>query len=196
MIGSTKRHLLPALTLSVFSVAQPAAAQETGGAFADISVGIDITANINHDTLHEYWDAGPGFELSFDTPFYFGRAELGAQYQHFTAKEQAQPDFESLFAYLGWGYDWAMSPKLGWYNGLRAGSFIQRYDISGSEKHEQELGLSLVSRFRLSLGAGWNVDVSARYREVFTHERIRLFYIAGGISRSFKSPRWLKEFLD
>jgi hypothetical protein len=196
MIELTKRSLLPALAASALGLAQPVAAQEPGGAFADISVGLGIAANVNRTTLHEYWDAGPGLELTFDTPFYLGSAELGAQYERFAAKEQPQPDFQSLFAFLGWGYDWAATTRLSWYNGLRAGSFVQLYDISSSEKFEQELGLSLVSRLRISLGVGWNLDISARYREIFTHERIGLFYVAGGISRTFKSPRWLREFLD
>ncbi|MGD2216900.1 MAG: hypothetical protein PVJ64_09090, partial [Gemmatimonadales bacterium] len=138
----------------------------------------------------------PGAELAAETPFHFGTVEAGLHYGTFDGIEPAQPDFDSFFLFLGWGYDWSMTSRLSWYNGLRLGSMLMGFDAQPRGLSEQEFGTGLGSRLRYEIAAGWSLDLSARYRVVFTHERLRLFFIAGGIGRSFKTPRWLKEFLQ
>ena len=69
------------------------------------------------------------------------------------------------------------------------------FDITGLNKDEQELGLGIHSRIAYPLGSSWSLDVSARYTVMYTHERIRLFDLAAGVSRSFGMPGWLKDFL-
>jgi hypothetical protein len=187
----TKRavRLLALSTCAAFWTAPAAGAQQTSPAFDTLSIGVRVVANVNRNTFHRYWDPHPGV-------VYLGRIEAGLHYASFSATRPEQPDFRSWFPYLGWGYDWPVAPRLSWYNGIRVGDFLMSYDIPGDNKTEQELGVTLNSGFSYAILRGWSLDVSVRYRVVFTHERLRHIYIAAGLRRSLKTPRWLREFLD
>ncbi len=173
-----------------------AAAQDRRRAFDTLSVAIRVAANVNRDTFHRFWDPDPGVELAFQTPFRFGEVELGVHYASFRAKSAEQPDFRAFFPYLGWGYEAALAPRLRWHNGVRAGTFLMTFDIGGVNRTEQELGLGLQTRLSYQVGGAWSVDVSARYRAVFTRERLHYVFLAAGLERAFPMPRWLREFLD
>lgn len=195
---TTKRavRLLALSSCATFWTAPAAGAQQTSPAFDTLSIGVRVVANVNRNTFHRYWDPGPGVELNFETPFYLGRIEAGLHYGGFSARRPEQPDFRSLFPYLGWGYDWRVGARVSWYNGIRVGDFLMNYDIPGDNTFEQELGVALNSRLSCVIVPEWSLDVSVRYRVVFTHERLRHIYIAAGLRRSLRTPRWLREFLD
>ena len=188
--------LVAGLVCAEFSAVPGAVAQHSNAAFDTLNVAVRIVVNINRNTFHRYWDPDPGVELSFETPFYFGRIEAGLHYANFNAQRAEQPDFRSFFPYLGWGLDCRVVRRLSWYNGVRVGNFLMSFDVAGDNQTEQELGVALNSRLAYSMLDGWSFDVSVRYRVVFTHERMRHVYIAAGLSRSLTTPRWLKEFLD
>ena len=114
----------------------------------------------------------------------------------FKALASEQPDFTSLYIYLGWGYELALYRRLSWYNGFRIGSFLMRFDVTSGNKTEQELALALNTGLRYPIAGRWSAALSTRYQVVYTHERIQLVYITAGLGRSFGMPRWLKEFLD
>ncbi|UCC49452.1 MAG: hypothetical protein JSV41_04590 [Gemmatimonadota bacterium] len=188
--------LLASMACATFSALPAAIAQEAGAAFDTLSIGVRVVANVNHNTFHRYWDPHAGVEVNVATPFYLGRIEAGLHYASFSATRPEQPDFRSWFPYLGWGYDWPVATRLSWYNGIRVGDYLMSYDIPGDNKTEQELGVSLNSDLGFAILPSWSLDVSVRYRVVFTHERLRHIYIAAGLRRSLRTPRWLREFLD
>ncbi|KPK82056.1 MAG: hypothetical protein AMS25_04035 [Gemmatimonas sp. SM23_52] len=188
--------LVAGLACAEFSAVPGAAAQHSSAAFDTLTVAVRIVINVNRTTFHRYWDPDPGVELNFETPFYFGRVEAGLHYANFNAERPEQPDFQTLFPYLGWGFDWPVASRLSWYSGIRAGSLFMDFDAPGSHAREQELAVALNSRLRYRPLAAWSLDASVRYRVVFTHERLRHVYIAAGLSRSLTMPRWLREFLD
>ncbi len=173
-----------------------ASAQERRPAFDTLAVHVRVVANVNRGTFHRFWDPDPGVELAFQTPFRFGEVELGVHYSSFQGKTPDQPDFRAVFPYLGWGYEASLAPRLNWYNGIRAGTFLMTFDIAGANSTEQELGLGLQTRLSYRVGGAWSIDVSARYRAVFTHERVHYVFLAAGVGRAFPTPGWLREFLD
>ncbi len=195
-----ERRTLSLIALSIL-VLLPAthgtsSAQESARAFDTLTVQLRATVNVNRNTFHRYWDPGPGLEFNVQTPLNIGKLEAGLHYSGFDGKRAEQPDFNAFFPYLGWGYDAALSNRVSWYNGVRAGSFFMRFDIDEENRTEQELGLGLVSLLSYRLGGAWSLDVSARYRVVFTHERLRFVYLAVGLGRAFAAPAWLKDLLE
>ncbi len=70
------------------------------------------------------------------------------------------------------------------------------FDISRNNRTEQELGVGLVSRLSYRVGGAWTLDVSGRYHVVFTHERLRLVFLAAGLGRAFDTPDWLKALFE
>ncbi len=171
-------------------------AQELARDFDTLTVQLRAVANINHNTFHRFWDPGPGLELNVQAPLNVGKIEAGVHYAGFNAKTAEQPDFEAFFPYLGWGYDARLSSRFSWYNGIRAGSLLMRFDIDADNPTEQELGLGLVSLLSYRLSGAWSIDVSTRYRVVFTHERLRLVFFAAGLGRDFAAPAWLKSLFE
>jgi hypothetical protein len=184
------------LSAAIAATSKPAMAQEAAGAFDTLSVQIRLLASVNRSTFQRYWDPGPAVEVNLQTPFYLGAIEAGVQYASFSANSPEQPDFKALNPYIGWGLVWQIKGLASWYNGARAGSFLMRFEDSIGNRTEQELSLALNSLVALALDKTWAVELTARYRVVFTHERLYLFHIGIGLSRSFASPRWLEEFLD
>lgn len=171
-------------------------AQQASAAFDTLTVQLRAVVNVNRNSFHRFWDPEPGLELNLQTPFNFGMLEAGLHYAGFDAKTPDQPDFRAFFLYLGWGYDAALSNRFSLYNGLRAGSFITRFDIGGNNRTEQELGVGVVSRLSYRVGGAWSVDVSGSYRVVFTRERLRLVFLAAGLGREFDTPDWLKALFE
>lgn len=192
------RNRVAFLLASCLALLAPAAAiaQQGTGTFDFLRLDLGLVANVNRNALHDYWSPEPGVELDIETPFYLGLVELGIQYASFDARQAEQPDFISLFPFLGWGLELPLSEQLKWYNGGRIGSFLMRFDTPGAGGHEQELAMALASRVRFAVGDAWSLHLAAHYQLVFTRERMRLLYITAGFSRSFTTPRWLKEFLD
>ncbi len=188
--------LVIACSAVLLAAPRTSAGQQAAQAFETLRLDLNLVANVNRNTFHEYWSPDPGVELNVAVPFYFGTLEAGFHYASFDGKAPEQPDFVSLFPYVGWSYDWRLAPRLDLDTGMRLGSLFTRFERGGETLTEQEFGIGLGSRFRYAVAGAWSVDLAAEYRVLFTHERMRLLFIAGGISRSFTTPRWLREFLE
>lgn len=193
----TDRRATALLAIAVAATqATTLAAQPPGSAFDTLTIAANAVANVNRNDLHDYWEPRPGVEIQATTPFYLGTAEAGLHYAGFDAKASEQPDFSTLFIFLGWGYEWPIAQRFGWYNGIRAGTSLMLFDLPNELSEEQELGLALNSQLRYRFAGAWSLVFAARYRTVFTDERLRFVFVAVGVRRSFGMPRWLKDFLD
>lgn len=169
---------------------------QPGEPFDTVNASLRVSANVNRTRFHDFWEPAAGFELGFDTPFYLGSVEAGIHYNGFTANGPEQPDFRSLFPFFGWGLEAPIGNRLRWYNGLRIGSFLMFFDEVEVNDDEQEMALALNSRARFRVSTTWSIEAGARYREVFTHRRLRHVFLAVGLTRSIASPGWLRELLE
>lgn len=190
------RALVAVAAFALLGLLAPPSHAQSREPFDTLSVALRISANINRTSFHEFWDPGAGIELGFDTPFYLGFVEVGAHYNAFSAREPDQPDFKSVFPFFGWGIDAPIGAEMHWYAGSRIGSFIMYFDTEEVNQKEQELALALGSHLRYRLSPDWSLEVGSRYREVFTHRRLRYVFLTVGIARSMASPGWLREFLE
>ena len=172
------------------------AAVPANGAFDSLAVALRMSANVNRNTFHEFWDPRAGLELEVATPFYVGTAEAGLHVTRFSGAGVEQPDFSAWFPYLGWGLAWSPHPRLRWRNGARVGMSFMRFDEVASNRDERELGVELASRLAVTVSGPWAVDVGARYQVVFTRERLRLLFLTAGARYALPMPSWLKEFLS
>lgn len=175
--------------------AQSATGNRSGGAFDSLSFALRVTANVNRNTFHEFWDPAPGLELEASTPFYLGAVEMGAHYTTFTGLTEAQPDFKAVFPYLGWGLGWSFGRRITWHNSARVGISFQTFEGIPGNNTERELGVDVGSRLTVGVLGPWAVDLAGRYQVVFTHERLRWLLISAGARGTFTTPSWLKDFL-
>ena len=167
----------------------------TGVAFDSLSFALRVTANVNRNTFHRFWDPEPGVELEASTPFYLGAAEVGIHYTRFTASTDAQPDFKAVFPYLGWGLGSSLGRRITWHNSARVGISFMTFDGVPGNNTERELGVDVGSRVTVGVGGPWAMDLAARYQVVFTHERLRWLLLSAGARGTFTTPGWLKDFL-
>jgi hypothetical protein len=195
-MADTRAPTLLAFAVAFAVQATALEAQQSRAAFDTLTIAINAVANVNRNIFHDYWEPRPGLEIQFATPFYLGVGEAGVHYAGFAGRGPEQPDFATLFVYVGWGYEWPIAQRIAWYNGLRAGTLIMVFDLPEELSEEQELGLALNSQLRYRFAGAWALSLAARYRIVFTRERLKYAFLAAGVSRSFGTPRWLWEFLN
>lgn len=184
------------ILLSVGPSAGRLAGQEAEGAFRTLGIGLRGVANVNRTDLHELWSPELGVELGVETEFYLGRVEAGLLYTRFDARQAPQPDFSTLYPFVGWGVSLPLPRGVVWSAGGRIGSYLFSFETSGPNLDEQELALGLVSTLSFPLGDAWTVDASLHYSQIFTHHRIRLLYLAAGVRRSFDLPGWVSGLLQ
>lgn len=176
-------------------------AQNSNSAFETLSLGVNYQSNINRNDFHRYWLSDGGIEGYFSTPFYFGDTQFGITYMSFSAKSDAQPDFNSLLFYLQWGYKFDLPLNSSLALNASIGLFQMNFDdsdlyVDPGLLSERELTISLNATMSYSFLKDWYLNLHLNYLDVFTYKKIQLINLGLGISKTFSSPQWLKDFFN
>lgn len=196
-----KRHnIIPLIQICIFFIftIQNAFSQNSHNAFSYTKINFNIVINKSTDELNRLWLPQKGLEGSIEMPFYYGNILAGMRYLPYKEKEPYYHDFSTFYYFVGWGKEISLPLKIKWYNGFKVGGFVMEFHIdslSAYKRDETELSAGFNSRISLELINNLFLDIAADYDAVFTHKRIEMFLISGGISYSFKTPDWFKEFL-
>jgi len=183
------------LVLSFF----PASSHGSGTANYDsLEVGVHYIENVNYNGFHDFWRHGRGAGVFAVMPVYPGDVQGGVRFLSFGRKPDGVPGFKSVFVYLGLGKKWTLVPWLGLYTGIDVGSEQMLFDerVEGGNSIESEFAVNFGARLSPALRDNWALNISGNYEVVFTHKPIHLVVITVGVSRSFTTPRWVKEFLQ
>ncbi|HEY7750721.1 MAG TPA: hypothetical protein VH917_00395 [Ignavibacteriaceae bacterium] len=171
-------------------------------AFETFSFGGSYVSNVNEETLHNYWSSGSGFEGYFATPFFIGNFQVGLTYLPFEGKTESYPDFNSYLIYVQWGYRFYLphnfSLSVDALTGIDQLDFDESAEaiISEGEIAEREIAIGLSSTISFEIVPTWNLNFLTSYQRIYTKERIDLINLSIGLSKSFDSPEWLKDFLE
>lgn len=187
------------LLLGALASAPGRAQQQPATPFETIGLTLSVVDNVNRNRFHDYWSPNVGAELAAETPFYLGHIELGIEQVGFDARRPDVPGYRARYVFIGWGADVAPAAALRWRFGARLGNYGMRFDdesLPAYRRGESELGTDLATRLAWRVAPAWQLSVSGRYRVVLTEPRIRHAYLAAGVTRTFDSPRWLRDFLD
>jgi hypothetical protein len=153
-----------------------------------------------HDASEPYFDPGRGLEFAVATAFHAGSLEAGVSHHPTEARSGALPDYGTWFAFLGWGGELRLGPRVHAGLGVRPGVAFFRFRrstaFSGSGRSESELALGAGATLRVDVGAGWSVGLAARERRILTHERLEQHVFAAELSRAFETPAWLRAVLE
>ena len=188
-------HLLGCLLLG----SQPLPAQQRIAPFETVGVSLSLLSNVNRNSFHDVWRSGTGAELSLSSPFYAGTVEAGLDQLSFDARFADVPGFRSRFYFLGWRLGIVRRRSIRWHAGARLGSFTMRFDadsLPDYRRSENELGTELASQVGWLPVPSWELSFSGRYRTILTEPRIRHVNLAVSLTRDFRTPRWLRDFLD
>jgi hypothetical protein len=198
-----RRHTYPTLFICLLlaflifpALIYPAAA--SGAPRPDsLEIGIHYTENVGSNGFHAFWRHGRGAGVFVAMPVHSVDVQGGVRALSFGRKPDGVPGFHSFFVYLGLGKKWTLTPWLGLYSGIDVGSEQMLFDVGveGGNSLESEFAVNIGARLIPALRDGWALNVSGNYEVFFTHKPIRLFVITVGVSRSFSTPGWVKEFL-
>ena len=145
------------------------------------------------------WDPSPGGRVELVTPVYAGIARAGVHVFHHDAVDPAVPAFGSVYAYLGWAYEWKLPLSLMGSAGVEIGVAHMLFDDESTDsarREETELGFGITPQLAYALTPCWSVLVTGEYRQILTSRPIEYVLYGVGLSRTFSTPDWLKEFLE
>lgn len=166
--------------------------------FETIEVGLSGVGTFAGAPFTDFWDPGPGAEAWAETPFYLGQVRLGGAVAWHEAVGDTVPDFAAFYTFAGWGVGVALPGGVRVAPGLRVGILNMRFDTDdpAAVRSEGELTAGFDLRAAVPLVAGWRLTASGSAVRMFTAERIDLQLVQVGISRTFRTPGWLRAFLQ
>ena len=199
MTGGLARAAVTAAVLMLAPPAASTASAQRPAAFQTITLGLSVTGNVNRNAFHEQWVPGTGFGATAETPFHAGHVELGVEQLRFDSRSAEAPRFRGRYYFTGWRLDLAPHARVRLGPGIRLGNFTMRFDdasLPEGRRDESEIAIELVTRAAWWVDRRWRASLSGQYRHIWTEPSIRHFNVSAGISRTFDSPRWLRDFLD
>ncbi len=193
MLFSHRLSLYLALLLSLAPIA---AAQPSLFETLDVSVG--GVGTFGDAPYTDFWDPGPGVEGRVETPFYLGRVAVGGMIApHAAVEGVAVPDYLSLYFFGVWTIGVPLPGGLRLAPGVQVGLFEMQFDADdvASVNNEAELAAGPEVWLSASVGQAWRVRAGAGAVRIFTAERIDFRFVRVGVSRTLRTPGWLRDFL-
>ena len=180
-------------------------------AYDRLSVDVGGATSIFENSFTNNWEESPSLHLGLRVPYRLGNLEAGVRYTNYSSANSDYSDasFTSFFVYVGWEYALNLSDRLSIAPGLRFGnSFLTfqnpaTYPAEGPfaeyvfDPHESEFAYELFARLQYKLGdSPWSLHSSFSYNKTLTYHPMPFGLVSLGISRSFATPSWLKDFLQ
>jgi hypothetical protein len=192
------RRLIAALVCALVAQAPAVVAQQRPAPFETMDISVELLADIHQGTLQRDWSPGPALGIGVAFPFYLGKAELGVQLASPSGRASL-PDFRSLFVYAGWSGTQELGRRLRAEVGVRAGLVGLSFDVDtlpAFRQHESEPALTARGALRWMSLDPWFADAAVAWHSVFTEPRIEQILLSAGVGRRFRTPTWLRDFLD
>lgn len=186
---------MPLRLLTLFLLAPLAAAQPAP--FETLTLSAGGVSTLAGAPYADFWDPGLGVELRVATPFYLGRVAGGVAVAPHAAFDAAIPDYLALYFFGGWNAEVALPGGLRLAPGVQAGLFRMQFDADDAASVNNEAELAAGPELWLSapVARGWRVQAGAGAVRLFTNERIDFGFVHVGVSRTVRTPDWLRDFL-
>jgi len=180
----------------LFACLLPAAAAQPVRPFETLEVGLSGAVTVGEAPYTDLWDPGLGIEGRVETPFYLGRFTVGATVAPHTA-QAGLPDYLALYFFGVWSADIDLPAGIRLSPGLQAGLFRMQFDTDdvASVRNEAELAAGPELWLSAPLAGPWRVRAGAGAVRIFTNQRIDLWFVRVGVSRTFRTPDWLEDIL-
>jgi hypothetical protein len=174
-------------------------AQQKQVPFGTVDLSIELLGDVHRGTFQRDWSTGATLGARAALPFYAGTVELGAQLAHPSPRRAGLPDFRSLFVFAGWSGTRPLGPALRGEVGVRAGLVGLSFDVdtlADFRRHEREPALAVRAALRWAPRGSWFVEGAAAWQSVFTRPAIEQVFLSGAVGHRFRTPTWLRNFLD
>ena len=130
--------------------------------FDSSTITLNLVSNINNNDFHNFWEPKTGFEINGRTNFYVGILELGYIYNKNKSLSIDRPDYNSIYSFVGFGFEYHITKSLSNYSSFRVGNYYMDFDdpnIHSELKSEHELGLGFVTSVQYSLNNNNNHSI-------------------------------------
>ena len=165
--------------------------------FNFIEISIQLTQNINHNTFYRFYESQNGLKTSITTPFYWGDIQASIHLLPYFGKEQNYVDFIGIHQNLKWGGKLYFSNRIRWFNGMGIGWYIfYLTDKVVAGQIESELSTGFLSQVQYSINKNINLNIEINIDRIFTYKTIDLVHTSMGISYLFKTPDWMRLFIE
>src|SRR5699024_818282 len=200
------------LLLLLLCYSLPGYAQENS--HSRISLDLNGSTSILKNSFTNSWEPSLSPHLGLRINYHFGSLEAGVRYTSYSGgrsdfSEYEESAFTSLFIYAGWEYPFRLAPNLSLAPGFRFGNSFLTFDHPATyppegafgkyefDPHESEFAYELFVRLEYALAGGpWSLHTGFSYNRTLTYHHMPLGLISVGLSRSFTTPSWLKDFLQ
>jgi hypothetical protein len=195
----------------------PSTSYSQQDSYRHISLDASGGTSILENTFSKHWNASPSLQLGTRINYHLGNLEAGVRYTDYSAADpsyegqdpNAEVAFTSFFIYIGWEYPFTLSEQLTLAPGLRFGNnFLtfknpKNYPSEGSfgeyvfDPNESEFTYELFARMEYTFrDSPWALYSSFSYNRTLTYHPMTVGLLSVGVSRSFVTPSWLKNFLQ
>ena len=165
--------------------------------FEYFSLSIKLLKNVNNNDLHYFYQPQNGLKTSITTPFYWGDIQASIHLLPYFGKEQNYKDFIGIHQNLKWGRKLYFSDKIRWFNGMGIGWYIfYLTDKVVAGQIESELSTGFLSQVQYSINKNINLNIEINIDRIFTYKTIDLVHTSMGISYLFKTPDWMRLFIE
>lgn len=180
-------------------------------AYDRATLDVNSAISVLHNAFTRNWESQPSLHLGTRINYHAGNLEAGVRYTDYTASNPDFGDagFSSYFIYIGWEYPLKLFKRLKFGPGLRFGNNFISFDnpkvyppTNGwaeypFDPHESEFAYEIFTRLEYNPGnSPWHIHSSFAYNRTLTYHPMPVGLISFGISRSFATPSWLKDFLQ
>lgn len=162
------------------------------------------------NALSRHWRLAPAGDLILSTPFYTGELRAGIRYSRFRNREDRNgySDFHSLFFRLGWALPLETGGRFRLRPSLSIGNHFMRFDTPMSysrpgaswshifDRSESEIAWEASVEGEYRLGESWSLFGSVGYNRTLTFHPLEQWLLSIGVSRSLRTPRWLRSLLE
>ncbi|MCW9709216.1 outer membrane beta-barrel protein [Fodinibius salsisoli] len=208
------RYLSTLITILAVSASLSYGQQDS---YRQLSLDVGGATSILENTFSQHWNPSPSLHLGGRINYHLGNLEAGVRYTDYSANDPSyegrnpaeEVRFTSYFVYIGWEYPFTLSEGLTFAPGLRFGNnFLtfkntKTYPPDGSfgeyvfDPKESEFTYELLTRLEYSLGdSPWALYSTFSYSRTLTYHPMTVGLLSVGVSYSFSTPGWIKNFLQ
>lgn len=196
---TSKKYLLPPISrivILVISLMTFAMAGDNKQAepFSNIECSAGPLMFIGKNDLENYWNYAGGFTINARMPFYFGKAELGANIHSYDGNEV---EFNQIHCYLAFLKEIRILEKTYADFGGSVGNSFFLFDTDEEfwANNESELTLGVNGGIKQTFGEHWLTELTIAHTIVYTHHRIENTNLSLKFGYNWRTPQWLKQFL-
>ncbi|MCH7939654.1 MAG: hypothetical protein IID13_07905 [Candidatus Marinimicrobia bacterium] len=165
--------------------------------FSRMELILELGAITNRSGLLSFWQAEAVPTFIVDLPFYRGQVQAGWQMTTFRKVEDQVPNFNAHFIFTGWGMSRPLPGGLSISGGIQIGSVLMIFQgVSSYARHESELGTALYAALSYRPRQDWTARIRWLRQRIHTRIPIYLTYVSVGLGYNFKTPKWLRDFLQ